>query len=92
MWTRKHGERRLPDRCGFAFEPGDAMSKLLSAVSLFLMSCRAWAATREMEGAGAPVETVDVIYVVIFVVVFVGAIAGFIVYLWMSEKKQKPGQ
>jgi hypothetical protein len=68
------------------------MSKFLSAVSLFLLSCRAWAATREMEGASAPVETVDVVYVVIFVVVFVGAIVGFFVYLWMSEKKQKPDQ
>jgi hypothetical protein len=68
------------------------MKKFLSAVSLFLMSCWALAATREMEGASAPVETVDVIYVVIFLVIFVGSIIGFFVYLWLSEKKQKPDQ
>lgn len=68
------------------------MKKFLSAVSLFLMSCWAFAATREMEGASAPAETVDVIYVVIFVVIFVVSIIGFFVYLFMSEKKQKPDQ
>lgn len=68
------------------------MKKFLSAVSLFLMSCWAFAATKEMEGANAPVETVDVIYVVIFVVIFVVSIIGFFVYLFMSENKQKPDQ
>jgi hypothetical protein len=68
------------------------MRKLLSAVSLFLMSCRAFAATREMEGVSAPVETVDVVYVVIFVVIFVASIIGFFVYLLLSDKKQKPDQ
>jgi heme/copper-type cytochrome/quinol oxidase subunit 2 len=68
------------------------MKKFLSAVSLFLMSCWAFAATKEIEGATAPVETVDVIYVVIFVVIFVASIVGFFVYLYMNDKKQKPDQ
>jgi hypothetical protein len=69
------------------------MKKLLSAISMFLMSCGlAFAATREMEGATAPAETVDVIYVVIFVVVFLASIIGFFVYLFLNEKKQKPDQ
>ena len=68
------------------------MKKILSAITLFLMSCWAFAATKEMEGASAPVDTVDMIYVVIFIVIFVGSIIGFFIYLWMNEKKQKPDQ
>jgi len=68
------------------------MKKFLSAVSLFLMSCWAFAATKEMEGASAPAETVDVIYVVIFVVIFVVSIIGFFVYLFLHDKKQKSDQ
>jgi hypothetical protein len=53
------------------------------------MSCGlAFAATREMEGASAPAETVDVIYVVIFVVIFVASIIGFFIYLFLNEKKK----
>ena len=68
------------------------MKKILSAITLFLMSCWAFAATKEMEGASAPVDTVDMIYVVIFIVIFVGSIIGFFIYLWMNEKKQKSDQ
>jgi heme/copper-type cytochrome/quinol oxidase subunit 2 len=72
---------------------GGAVKKLLSVVTLFLMSCGlAFAATREMEGATAPADTVDVIYVVIFVVIFITSIIGFFVYLFLNEKKQKPDQ
>jgi hypothetical protein len=76
----------------FCEHMGGAVKKLLSAVTLFLMSCWAFAATREMEGATAPAETVDVIYVVIFVAIFVAAIIGFFVYLFINDKKQKPHQ
>jgi hypothetical protein len=72
--------------------PGGAMKKFLSAASLFLMSCWAFAATREMEGASAPVETVDVIYVVIFVVIFIVSIVGFFIFLYFNDRKQKPDQ
>lgn len=67
------------------------MHKLLSTVVLFLMSCPALlAATNEIEsGANAPVETVDMIYVVLFGVIFIGMIVGFFVYLWWTDKKQK---
>jgi hypothetical protein len=82
----------LADNRAFACEWGGTVKKILSAITLFLMSCWAFAATKEMEGAGAPVDTVDMIYVVIFIVVFVGSIIGFFVYLWMNEKKRKADQ
>jgi len=64
------------------------MQKLLSTTILFLMSLPLLAATKEMEGAPAPVETVDMLYVVIFGVVFFGMIIGFFIYLFMSDKKK----
>ena len=64
------------------------MQKLLSTIVLFLMSLPLLAATKEMEGAPAPVETVDMLYVVIFGVVFFGMIIGFFIYLFMSDKKK----
>ena len=68
------------------------MQKVLSAVALFLMSLPILAATKEMEGANAPVETVDMIYVVIFIILFIGSIVGFFIYLWWSDRNKKPDQ
>ena len=68
------------------------MKQLLSAVTLFLMSCWAFAATKEMDGPSAPVETVDPIYVVVFLVLFVGSIIGFFDYLYLNNKKEKSDQ
>jgi heme/copper-type cytochrome/quinol oxidase subunit 2 len=65
-----------------------AMKQFLSALSLFLLSCWAFAATKEMEGANAPVETVDTVWVVVFVVLFVVSIIGFFIYLFMTDKKK----
>jgi uncharacterized BrkB/YihY/UPF0761 family membrane protein len=66
------------------------MRRFLSAVSVFLMSCWAFAATKEIEsGANAPVDTVDVVWVVVFVVGFFAMIVGFFVYFWWLEKKKK---
>ena len=65
------------------------MSKFLSAVTLFLMSSPLFAATKEMEAANAPVETVSMIWVVVFVVIFIGSIVGFFWYLWWNERKGK---
>jgi len=46
-----------------------------------------------MESAGgAPVDAVDMIYVVIFVIIFAGSIAGFFVYLWWRDRNKKPDQ
>ncbi|HKA40193.1 MAG TPA: hypothetical protein VKD25_10505 [Burkholderiales bacterium] len=64
------------------------MKRFLSALSLFLFSCWAFAATKEMEGANAPVETVDTVWVVVFVVLFVVSIIGFFIYLFMTDKKK----
>lgn len=64
------------------------MKQFLSALSLFLLSCWAFAATKEMEGANAPVETVDTVWVVVFVVLFVVSIIGFFIYLFMTDKKK----
>lgn len=66
------------------------MSKLLSAVTLFLLSLPVLAATREMEGASAPAETVDLVWVIVFAVIFIGAIVGFFIYLFMANKDKKP--
>lgn len=69
------------------------MQKLLSAMTLLLMSWPTFAATKEMEGApSAPPETVSVVWVVIFGIIFIGSIIGFFVYLWWSGKKKKPDQ
>lgn len=61
-----------------------------SAVVAFLMSCWAFAATKEMEGGvDAPAEMVDVLWVVVFVVLFFGMIAAFFVWFWLVERKKK---
>ena len=65
------------------------MPKFLSAVTLFLMSGPLLAATKEMEAANAPAETVDVIWVIVFGVIFIGSIVGFFWYLWWNERKGK---
>ena len=65
------------------------MNKFLSLV-LLLMPAWALAAAKEMESAAnAPVETVDVVYVVIFVVAFFAMIVGYFIYVWWVEKKRK---
>jgi hypothetical protein len=66
------------------------MSKLLSAVTLFLLSSPLLAATKEMEEAAAAGGTVDVIWVIVFGVIFIGAIIGFFIYLWWADKDEKP--
>jgi hypothetical protein len=66
------------------------MSKLLSAVTLFLMSMPVLAATREMDAASAPAETVDMVWVVVFAVIFIGGIVGFFIYLFATDKGKKP--
>jgi protein-S-isoprenylcysteine O-methyltransferase Ste14 len=65
------------------------MRKLLSAAVFFLMSLPVLAATEGMNKADAPPETVSMVYVVIFGVIFIGAIIGFFIYLFMSDKKEK---
>ena len=65
------------------------MSKLLSAITLFLLSSPVLAATKEMEAATAAGETVDVVWVIVFAVIFIGAITGFFIYLFMTDKDKK---
>ena len=66
------------------------MSKLLSAFTLFLLSGPLFAATKEVEAASKPAETVDMVWVVVFIVIFIGAIVGFFIYLFMTDKDKKP--
>ena len=70
-------------------------AQLLSAVSPFLMSCRALAANLEEAGA-PPVQGVPLVYVALFLVLFLGSIIGFFVYLahtWRKdEEKKKQGR
>ena len=65
------------------------MQKLLSAAIGFLLSLPVLAA-KELDAASAPAETVDMVYVVIFGVIFLGSIVGFFIYLFMSDKGDKP--
>jgi hypothetical protein len=66
------------------------MHKILAAVPMFLVSCFAFAASKEMESAAdAPAEMVDMVWVVVFIVGFFAMIIGFFVYLWYLEKKKK---
>jgi protein-S-isoprenylcysteine O-methyltransferase Ste14 len=65
------------------------MLKLLSAVTLFLMSSSLFAAAKEMGAEIPPSETVDMVWVIVFGVVFVGMIIGFFIYLWHTEKSRK---
>ena len=66
------------------------MSRLLTAVTLFLLSLPVLAATKEMDAASAPAETVDMVWVIVFAVIFIGAIVGFFIYLFMTDKGKKP--
>lgn len=65
------------------------MQKLLSFVVPYLLSWPVWAATEEMQGANAPVETVSTAYVILFCVGFVAVIVGFFAFLWWNEKRSK---
>ena len=65
------------------------MSKLLSAITLFLLSSPLLAATKEMDAASAPAETVDMVWVVVFIILFIGSIIGFFIYLFMTDKDKK---
>jgi hypothetical protein len=65
------------------------MSKLVSAIVLFVMSSPLFAAAEEA-GATAPAETVDVIWVALFAAIFIGSIIAFFVYLWHTERSRKP--
>jgi len=69
------------------------MKKLLSAVTLFLMSSWAYAAMSAAEEViSVPSEPVDMVYVVLFLILFFGLIAGFFVYMWMKERKKPRDQ
>ena len=63
------------------------MFKALIPFTFWLLSSAAFAATKEIE-QGAPVETVDMIYVILFGVVFIGMIVGFFVWMWISDGKK----
>jgi hypothetical protein len=67
------------------------MKSMLNAVVPFLLSLPVLAAAAaEEEKAAVPVQTVDMVYVVIFLVIFIGAIAGFLVYFFFqSDDKEK---
>ena len=65
------------------------MTKLISAVPLFLMTCCAFAASME-DAASAPLqEGVPLLYVALFLILFLGSIVGFFAYMWYLESKKK---
>jgi hypothetical protein len=63
------------------------MDKLIAAVSLLLSSGLALAANLA-DAANAPVDTVSPIYVVLFLILFFGMIAGYLVWVWRSDKNR----
>ncbi len=66
------------------------MKRILGLVVPLLLSLPVLAATEESGAASAPVQTVDVVYVVIFLVLFALAIGGFIVYFFFQgDDKEK---
>ena len=65
------------------------MSKLISAVPLFLITCCAVAANMEESGSAAIQEGVPLVYVALFLVLFLGSIVGFFAYMWYLEKQKK---
>jgi hypothetical protein len=69
------------------------MNRLLAPISLVLLSLPALAADLEDAAASAPVDTVDLVYVVLFLMLFIGTIAGFLLYfLWRDDRPEKPKQ
>jgi hypothetical protein len=64
------------------------VSRWLLAIVPFLVFCSSYAQD-EGKGANAPVETVQMGYVILFGVIFVGSIVGFFWYLWWSGRKRK---
>lgn len=66
------------------------MHKFLSAIILYALSSPVLlAAMKDMEAPSAPAETVDMVYVVIFGIIFIGAIIGFFVYLFWTDRNPK---
>lgn len=68
------------------------MKRIIDFVVTFLLCLPLLAAAQDEGGAAsAPVQTVDMVYVVIFLVLFIGAIGGFLVYFYFQgDKKEKP--
>jgi hypothetical protein len=67
------------------------MQKLLPALALYLLSSPLFAAAKEVD-ASAPVETVDVVWVMIFVALFVSSIVGFLAFVWIRDRKSGDSQ
>ena len=65
------------------------MSRFVSAALAFLLALSTSVLAQESERSSAPVETVSMVYVVIFAVIFIGMIAGFFIYLFMTDKKSE---
>ena len=68
------------------------MSRLLTAVTLFLLSLPVLAATKEMDAASAPAETVDMVWVIVFAVIFIGAIVGFFILAMATPSRERGGE
>lgn len=65
-----------------------AVLRIAMSAGCALAACAARA--QDQSGAGSqPSETVSVVFVVLFGIAFVAMIVGFLVYLWMNERKRK---
>jgi len=69
------------------------MNRLLFAVTLLLTSIPIHAAISEApEMPGAPVEWVDMVFVVLFFVLLIGSIAWFGFHWWWKGKSNQQGK
>ncbi len=64
------------------------MSKLVSALTLFLVPFLAYAAVHE-EAAPPPPPDTSPWAMIIFLLLFVGMIVGFFIYMWVKDRNRK---
>lgn len=65
------------------------MNKLISGISLFLLSLPALAADEDAIVAAAPQVDADPTGMILFALVFVGLIGAYAFVIWRAEQKKK---
>lgn len=64
------------------------MTKFLSGIFSFFVSCLAYAQTREAP-PDAPLPETNVIGIILFLLLFVGLCVGYGWYVWRGERKRR---
>ena len=68
------------------------MKPLPLALALILLSNPLFVPAQDMSQAGAPVQTVSMVWVFLFVTLFIGTIVWFFLYMWYLERKKEQNQ